>query len=314
MALTSGGALAAAWARSGTLALVGGGYGDVNWVKREYRAAVSELRSTPEALSRLGCGFITWKLDQDCSALDWLLDQPEIPVAVMLSFGNADRWVKRLADHGIPAICQIQRVDQLPPLLDAGVSIIVAQGSEAGGHGMNSLLGRSTFTLVPEIADILASVAPETLLICAGGIADGRGLAASLMLGADGAMIGSRAWATSESLAPVKAKHVAIASTGDDTMRSRIFDLLRGKDWPEPYDFRALRNSLHREWEGREAALEAELEDVKLLFQQGLLSENYDLAHVTVGESVGMINDVPSSADLISRMVAEATDRLSWQK
>lgn len=311
MAFTTGGALAAAWARCGTLALVGGGYGEVDWLKREYCLAVSELQSDPVALSRLGCGFITWKLDQDCSALDWLLDQPELPAAVMLSFGDATVWVKRLADRGIPTICQIQRVDQLPPLLDAGASIIVAQGSEAGGHGLKSSLGRGTFTIVPEIADILAEAAPETLLIAAGGICDGRGLAASLMLGADGAMIGSRAWATSESLAPAKAKAIAIAASGDDTMRSRIFDFLRAKDWPEPYDFRSIRNALHREWEGREAVLQEKIDEIRLRYQQGLDSENYDLAHVTVGESVGLINDAPSSAELISRMVDEAIDRLS---
>lgn len=311
MALAAGGELAAAWARSGALALVGGGYGDVDWLKQEYCAAVSKLRSTPAALSRLGCGFITWKLDQDCSAFDWLLDQPETPAAVMLSFGDAGSWVKRLADRSIPAICQIQRADQLHAVIDAGASVIVAQGSEAGGHGIKSSLGRGTFTLVPEVADILAKVAPETLVIAAGGISDGRGLAASLMLGADGAMIGSRAWATRESLASAMAKQVAIAATGDGTIRSPIFDLLRGKDWPEPYDFRSIRNALHREWEGRESELQARIVEARSRYEQGVASENYDLAHVTVGESVGLIHDTPSSAELITQMVSETIDRLS---
>ncbi len=311
MALASGGGLAAAWARSGALALVGGGYGDLEWTQREYCGAVNELQSTPRGLSRLGCGFITWKLDQNCSAFDWLLDQSAKPAAVMLSFGDATPWIKRLSDRGIPAICQIQRADQLMPLIDAGASIIVAQGMEAGGHGMKCSLGRSTFTLVPELADILARISPNTMLLAAGGIADGRGLAASLMLGADGAIIGSRAWATTESLALIGAKQVAVSASGDDTMRSGIFDVLRGKEWPEPYDFRALRNSLHREWEGREAVLLADPHEARRRYEQAVKDADYDLAHVPIGEAVGTINDIPTSAELISRIVADAHERLA---
>ncbi|WP_240616804.1 nitronate monooxygenase [Sphingorhabdus sp. YGSMI21] len=303
--------MAAAWARSGTLALVGGGYGELEWVRREYCIAVSKLVAIPSGLSRLGCGFITWRLAQDGSAFDWLLDQQAKPAAVMLSFGDPTPWIKRLADRGIPAICQIQRADQLKAVLDAGASIVVAQGSEAGGHGMNSSLGRGTFTLVPELADILAGVSPNTLLIAAGGISDGRGLAASLMLGADGAMIGSRAWATLESMASIRAKQVALATTGDETIRSGIFDILRGKSWPRPYDFRALRNSIHREWEGRETALLANPNEARHGYEQAVKAEDYDLAHIPIGECVGSINDIPSSAELITRIVDDAIKRLS---
>ena len=78
--------------------------------------------------------------------------------------------------------------------VDAGAGVIVAQGGEAGGHSGS----RSTFTLVSEIADYLSDAAPDTLLVAAGGVADGRSLAAALMLGADGVLIGSRLVASSE--------------------------------------------------------------------------------------------------------------------
>lgn len=311
MAFASGGELAAQWASAGALGLVGGGYGDLAWTKREYELAVARLATRPDSQTRLGCGFITWKLDQDCSAFDWLLDQAVQPAAVMLSFGNPTKWALKLAARGIPIICQIQQIGQLSEVIDCGVTAIVAQGAEAGGHGMNSRDGRGTFTLVPEIAERLVERAPDTILLGAGGVSDGRGLAALLMLGADGAIIGSRAWATLESLANVFSQQAALIATGDETGRSSIFDILREKDWPQPYDFRSLRNALHREWEGREDELRASLQIVMKSYREGLDCGDFSKAHVTVGEGVGMINDVPSSADLIARMTAEAISNLT---
>ena len=224
MALASGGALAAACAHAGALGLVGGGYGDLTWTQREYQLALSAADT-----GRIGVGFITWKLDEDASALDWVLGLPtnQRPRAVMLSFGDARRYSARISAANVPLICQIQRLEQVAQAIEAGAQVIVAQGAEAGGHGMNALNGRATFTLVPELADWLAVHAPQTLLLAAGGIADGRGLAAALALGADGVLVGTRLWATQESLAHPGAKAVAVATGGDGTARSAVFDILR---------------------------------------------------------------------------------------
>jgi nitronate monooxygenase len=304
MALASGGALASACARAGALGLVGGGYGDLAWTQREYRLAL-EAADT----GRIGCGFITWKLDEDASALDWLLDQPpaQRPCAVMLSFGDARRYAARIAASGAALICQIQCMQQAPQAVDAGAAVIVAQGAEAGGHGLNALNGRATLTFVPELADWLARHAPDTLLLAAGGIADGRTLAAVLALGADGALVGSRLWATQESLAPAGAKALAVQTNGDGTARSAVFDILRRKNWPEPYDFRAVRNTLHRQWEGRIDALRAAPETARALYDQGWKVGDFDAAHVTVGEGVGLVNDLPSASTMIARMHAQAS-------
>ena len=202
MALASGGALSAACARAGALGLLGGAYGEREWTAREYALSVDLLADSPEALARLGCGFITWRMGQDRSALDWLFDQPHIPAAIMLSFGDPRPIAGDITARGIALICQVQTLAQVPEAVEAGASVIVAQGGEAGGHGMKAADGRSTFTLVPEIADWLAANAPEVMLLAAGGVADGRGLAAAMMLGADGGLVGSRLWASEESLAP----------------------------------------------------------------------------------------------------------------
>ena len=311
MALASGGTLAAACAQAGALGLVGGGYGDLAWTQREYNMAVSLLADDAPGLQRLGCGFITWKLDEDASALDWVLAQAQAPRALMLSFGDPRPYAPRIAAAGARLICQVQRLDQVPLAIEAGASAIVAQGGEAGGHGMNAQEGRGTFALVPEIADWLAKHAPHTLLLAAGGIADGRGLAAALMLGADGVLVGSRLWATQESLAAAGAKAQATTTSGDGTARSQVFDILRRKNWPAPYDFRAIRNDLHRHWESRLSELQAQPEAARADYEAGVKAGDFNRAHATVGEAVGLIQDVPRAAEVIARMTQQARQLLN---
>jgi nitronate monooxygenase len=254
----------------------------------------------------LGCGFITWRLDKDASALDALLDQAHRPAAIMLSFGDPRPYRARLQAAGVPLICQVQSLAQIPWAVEAGAAVLVVQGMEAGGHGMNAQLGRGTFALVPEAADWLAAHAPQTLLLAAGGVADGRGLAAALALGADGAVIGSRLWASRESLASEAAKQQAVVTDGDGTARSAVFDILRQKNWPAPYDFRAIRNGLHRQWEDRIDTLRADPEAARADYQAGVAAGDFDRAHATVGEATGLIHDLPSAQDLIARITSQA--------
>ena len=324
MAGAAGGALAVACARAGALGLIGGGYGDLEWVKVEYAKAYSLAAEITDAgaganttasslagtasptQARLGMGFITWRLDTDASALDWVLDQAHKPAAMMFSFGNPARYTQRIQHHHIPIICQAQRVDQVSQLIDAGAQIIVAQGGEAGGHGMRSDQARGTFTLVPEIADWLAKHSPNTLLLAAGGIADGRGLAAAMMLGADGGLVGSRLWVTQECLAPVAALQQAVNAKGDDTARSSVFDVLRHLEWPAPYDFRALRNDTHRQWEQQIDQLRQNPEAARKNYLEGVAQQDYTRAHVTVGEATGLIHDIPSATAVIELMTHQA--------
>lgn len=301
MALAAGGALAAACARGGALGLVGGGYGELAWTQREYTLAQAQAGGDS---GRIGCGFIVWKLDQDASALDWVLERR--PRAIMLSFGDPRPYAARIRAAGAELLFQLQRIDQVPMALEAGASVIIGQGGEAGGHGMDSLNSRATITLVPELADWLAAHSPETLLLAAGGIADARTLAAVRVLGADGALVGSRLWATQESLAGAGAKAQAVATDGDGTARSSVFDILRRKNWPAPYDFRAIRNDIHRQWEGRIAELKAAPEAARADYDAGVKAGDYSRAHATVGEAVGLIRDLPPAAEVIERMGAGA--------
>ncbi len=306
MAGASGAELTAACCRAGALGLLGGGYGDPDWTSREYGMAAGKLSGDRAAAMRLGCGFITFRMGEDRSALDLVLENKAKPAAIMLSFGDPAPLARDITDRGIALICQIQTMAHLPQAVDAGASVIVAQGTEAGGHGMNASQGRSTFTFVPETADWLAANAPQVMLLAAGGIADGRGLAAAMALGADGALIGSRLWATRESLAAEAAVEEAVRASGDETARAGVFDVLREKNWPQGYDFRALRNAIHRQWENRVDELRASPRAAIADYKEGVAHGDYTRAHVTVGEGTGLIDDNAGAGEVIERITNEA--------
>ena len=310
MAMASGGALAAACANAGALGLLGGGYGDPDWIEAELRRASDLIQTDPFARLRLGCGFITWKLDQDRRALDRLLESEAPPRTIMLSFGDPRRYGPDIRSGGTRLICQVQTLAQVPMALEAGADVVCAQGGEAGGHGVSGSQNRGTFTLVPEIADFLASQSPDTLLLAAGGVADGRGLAAALMLGADGALVGSRLWASAESLAADGAKMQAVGASGDMSVRSPVFDIIRDIPWPAPYDFRALRNALHEKWGGRIEVLKADPSEARAEYQKGLKEGDYSRIHTPVGEGAGLIRAIDPAADIVCAMTREAIDRL----
>jgi nitronate monooxygenase len=203
-------------------------------------------------------------------------------------------------------ICQVQSLAHARDALEAGADVVVAQGAEAGGHGQT----RSTLTLVPEIADLLARESPETILVAAGGILDGRGLAAALMLGAEGVLMGSRFWASQEALVHPNFQAAAVRTSGDGTVRQRASDIARGYDWPREFTARVLDNAFVQEWEGREAEHRAAAEARRPAYQAALAQGDAERAGVFIGEGVGLIRDVPSAAEIVERVVAEAEAHL----
>lgn len=146
-------------------------------------------------------------------------------------------------------------------------------------------------------------------MLAAGGIADGRGLAAALTLGADGALLGTRFWATREAKIPDAAKARALAATGDDTIRTTVYDIVRDRDWPAEYTGRLLRNRFVDEWHGRENELRAmDLGARKAAEEQSRGGD--PVSNVTVGEAIGLIDDLPPAGELVERIAADAERRL----
>jgi nitronate monooxygenase len=292
----SGGRLAAAVTAAGGLGLIGGGYGDADWLDREFVAAGN---------ARIGCGFITWSLARQPALLDAVL--AHAPAALMLSFGDPAPFAAAIRAAGSVLICQVQSIAHTRAALAAGADIIVAQGTEAGGHGAK----RATLTLVPEVADLLARESPETLLVAAGGIADGRGLAASLMLGADGVMIGSRFWATPESLIHPNHQRAALAANGDATVRQVAADIARGFDWPAEFNGRVLDNDFVRRWYGREDAQRDQAETGRADYLSAVAEGRSEQVGIFVGEAIGLMHDVRPTAAVMDDIVDQAAELLA---
>ncbi|MCA3564300.1 MAG: nitronate monooxygenase [Methylocystis sp.] len=299
MGMIAGGRLAAAVSNAGGLGLIGGGYGDEDWLNREFAAAGN---------ARVGCGFITWSMAKQPHLLDLVLARQ--PAAVMLSFGSPAPFAPRIREAGIPLICQVQSIAHAREALDVGADVIVAQGGEAGGHSGN----RSTFTLLPEVADLVANQAPETLVVAAGGVADGRALAAALMLGADGVLVGTRFMATDASAAPNGFREAMVAADGDQTIKTRSVDVVRNLHWPNgEFAPRALNNRFVADWHGREEELaeESTLPVQNKLYWDAFHKGDIENTGVLMGEAVGVIKSVETPAKVIDGMVGEAVRLLA---
>ena len=299
MALAAGGVLAASISRAGGLGLIGGGYGDPQWLGEQFEL----IDDQP-----VGCGLITWSLTRQPELLEWVLHQK--PSAIFLSFGNPAPFVRSIHESGTPLICQIQTRQDAEHAINLGADVIVAQGAEAGGHGE----GRGTMALVPEIADVIAKQAPGTLLCAAGGIADGRGIAAALMLGADGVLIGSRFWATREALVHPNMLKAAIVSTGDQTIRSRVMDIARGLDWPRRYTARVLKNAFTDQWHSAQDALMREQKKEADRWRQAWHDGNTAIANTFIGEATGLIHDIRSAPELLVSMSEQARSLLTGNR
>jgi nitronate monooxygenase len=297
MAFVSGGKLASAVAEAGGLGLIGGGYGDSDWLAEQFHAAGN---------TQVGCGFITWSLANAPDLLDQVLEHK--PSCVFLSFGDPAPFAPRITAAGVLLICQVQTIEGARGAIDAGAALIVAQGSEAGGHAAI----RSTFPLVPEVANLLASRSPDTLLCAAGGVADGRGLAAALMLGADGVLVGSRFSACEEALVSPGWHDALLAADGDATVQTRVVDIARKRDWPEPYKIRVLDNDLVQRWQDREGEMRTAQDMEVTRYEEAVRKGDTNNFGVIVGENVGLISDVEPAATVLERMVAQAEALLKY--
>jgi nitronate monooxygenase len=148
------------------------------------------------------------------------------------------------------------------------------------------------------------------LLIAAGGIADGRGLAAALMLGADGVVVGTRLWASAEALTPEAHTDKAIGVTGDSTTRTRVLDALRGVPWPREYSFRFLKNKLSDEWADQESEAMRAFGSLSERYAQARAGNDLDTVAVTCGEAVGLLRDRPTAESIVKSMAAQASELL----
>ena len=287
MAGISGGAVAAAVTNAGGLGILGGGYGDKDWLEREILAA----GNTP-----VGIGFISWSLQKCPDLLNVALARE--PKAIFLSFGEIGSFAPSIKKAGIPLIAQVQTVAQAKAAINEGADFVVAQGTEAGGHGGT----RSTFPLVPAVVDAVGNIP----VIAAGGIADGRGLAAALMLGAAGVLCGTAFFASKEALSHPNMKRAAFAGSGDDTVRGSAVDIARGIDWPAQWTIRTLKNGFTEQWSGDLDGLRRNVSVEQPKYAKAREAGDTDVAAVIVGEAVDFVHGDEPASGIVSRIASQA--------
>jgi nitronate monooxygenase len=233
------GALAAAVSEGGGLGMIGGTTaGGAEWLRQEIRIA-RERTSRP-----FGVGVIT-HLPGAAELQRVALDEGVRVIAH--SFGDPTPHVGPAHTTGALVICQVRSVDEARRAADAGADVIAAQGTEAGGHTGTT----ATLPLVPAIVDAVGDVP----VVAAGGIGDGRGIAAALMLGADGVWLGTAFLATREAGIPDAYKERVLEAGTDDTVLTEVFDLALGIPWPQGVAGRSIRNRFTERWHGNEDEL-----------------------------------------------------------
>lgn len=286
---SAGGALAAAVSNGGGLGLVGGGRGDRDWLARELTLVAG--RTTKP----WGVGFLTWAVDTDvvARALEFR------PAAVMFAFGDPAPLADQVRAAGAKLILQVTDLDEARQALDVGADVIVAQGSDAGGHSGHNAIG--TMSFVPSVVDLAGS----TPILAAGGVADGRGLAAALALGAAGALIGTRFQASLEALVAAEVSKALLDAHGKDTERSSVLDIARGAAWPDKYPARTLRNAFLDTWRNREGELRNDAA-AQQLYREAAARSDLDVIPIWLSQAVDLITTIEPAKDIVAALAVEA--------
>lgn len=293
MGTVAGGELAGAVSNAGGLGMIGVGYADPAWLERELKI-IRRVTTKP-----WGVGFINWCITQEVFDLVMHYD----PDALMFSFGDMSRWILQAKNKNLPVLCQVHDLASAFQAHKQGADFIVAQGTEAGGHGTGQ---RTTLSLVRGIKKHLVAAS----VIAAGGIVDGAGVAASLKLGADGVSMGTRFYATFEAQADYRMKERLIECSGDDTIRTEVFDIIREIDWPKGYTGRAIINEFIAKWHGKEQTLRQHIKKYQEDFYTAQRNADPSSVIVWAGEGIDAIDDVDEAGRLVHRIITETMHHL----
>jgi NAD(P)H-dependent flavin oxidoreductase YrpB (nitropropane dioxygenase family) len=208
-------------------------------------------------------------------------------------------YFQRAHDAGSKVMYMAGEVPEALRAAEAGADVIVAQGTEAGGH----VVWMASLPLVPMM---VKAVAPLPVL-SAGGIADGRGLAAALALGADGVLLGTRFMATPEAPIHANFKQAIVKSDGHDTVLTEIPDIATQRVWPGAMS-RAQRNQFIERWSGREWALRQNAREVGKQALAARAAGDVDNASLSFGQDAGLIDSIKSVREVVQDIVREAEE------
>lgn len=291
----AGGALARAVGEAGAFGMLGF---DEDEAEAEIGGQLELLCVAPRP--RFGIGLAAWVLERRPELLDLAIAAK--PALISISFGDPAPYAKRVHDAGILLGSQVQSRERARQALDAGVDILVAQGTEAGGH--TGAVG--TLPLLQIVLDMT-----DRPVLAAGGIATGRGFAAVVAAGAAGAWVGTPFLLATESRSTPQARKRILAADETQTVLTSVFDRAQHKPWPKEFRGRAIRNAFEAEWHGRED----ELDQAALArFNVAKAARDLDVAHVYAGESVGLLHGERSAAEIVRTLATDAAKCLRTVK
>jgi nitronate monooxygenase len=301
MVRMSGGRLAGAISAAGGLGTFGGAapvpaIADPLYI-REQIGLIRSMTDQP-----FGVGFITQALDAVPLNFEIVLEE-KVPV-VLFSFADPTPWLVRAREAGAKVVCQVQSMEAARIAVAAGADVLAAQGNESGGH-----TGRQP--LLPFLVRLVEEF-PNVPVVAAGGIANGRSLAAVLAAGGEGAWVGTAFVATDENTeVPEIHKSHIVRFGGDDTVLTEVFDIVQTRArntraWPPGIAARVHNNGFIQSWHGHEDNLRARLDEVVPIYAEALKSGDRDIYPLLFGYSADSIHAVRPAADVLHELCETA--------
>jgi enoyl-[acyl-carrier protein] reductase II len=300
--------LAAAVSNAGGLGMLAPGAADPGTLRDAIRET-RQLTSYPFGVDLIVENTMFGPLTEE-EHIDVCIEE-QVPVIVFFWHLPPVPWIRRLKRAGIKVWLQTSDVDAAMQAVDAGVDAIVAQGSEAGGHNRGTA---ALFSLLPVMTG-----AVSVPVVAAGGIADGRGVAAALALGAEGVWVGTRLLASKEAFAHDEYKRRVVAARGRDIVRTNIF----GAEWPDA-PMRVLRNRVVGEWAGKDARTPPQpdppeyigttvlggrayrMPKFSALLPTPETEGDFDEMCLAAGESAALVHEIKPAGEIVREMMAEA--------
>lgn len=286
-------ALVAAVSRAGGLGALGCHYLTPDQIS-ERTAAIRQETNRP-----FGLNFLMFDTREDSLAAALALR----PAVMQFAWARPDQDLKSQFDRAHDAGCLVTHMAGAVPeavrAAKAGADIIIAQGTEGGGH----VGWMASMPLVPMIVDAVAPIP----VLAAGGFADGRGLVAALALGAQGILLGTRFLATVESPLHPNFKQAIVDSDGHDTQLSEIPDIAAGLVWPGAMT-RSRRNRFIERWAGREWALRQNRAEALAGLRAARERGDVEEGPLSMGQDAGLIRDIPTAEEVVARIAREANE------
>ena len=261
---------------------------------------VAAIRARTDGV--FGLNFLLAFLEEERFAAALAARPPVLSFAWPWADQDLRPYFDRAHEVGAKVMHMISTAAEARRAVEAGADLIVAQGTEGGGHV--GLMG--TLALVPLVVDAVG----EVPVLAAGGVADGRGLVAALALGAEGILLGTRFLATPEAPVPEAYKQAIVDCDGSNTLLTEIPDIASGRVWPGAWS-RVIRNRFIETWAGREDELRRQRGNASRAIEAARQRGEIDQVPIFAGQSTGLIRDIRPAGEVVEQIVVEAEAILS---